>query len=198
MSGTKLLSYIHSKKIIMKILSFILSLLLLGCQAQSQKAKENQSILNDGREVAADFPGVVEQVVKADKEWAKILSKEEYYVLREAGTERPFTGDLWDNKKEGVYVCRGCNLALFSSKTKYKSGTGWPSFYEPIDKKYVGEDTDYKIGYPRTEVHCARCGGHLGHVFPDGPKPTGLRYCINGVSLDFVPDLPDSTEKIKE
>lgn len=125
-------------------------------------------------------------IKRSAEEWKSELSDIEYYVLREEGTERSFTGDLWDNKKEGIYTCRGCGLPLFDSATKYKSGTGWPSFYQPIKPEHVGEDTDYKIGYARTEVHCARCGGHLGHVFPDGPKPTGLRYCMNSVSMDFV------------
>lgn len=124
-------------------------------------------------------------IVKSDEEWKKELNEQEFYVLRKAGTERPFTGDLLDNKEDGVYTCRGCGLELFDSKTKFKSGTGWPSYYEPIDKVSVGEDTDHKLGYARTEVHCARCDGHLGHVFTDGPQPTGLRYCINSVSLDF-------------
>ena len=107
-------------------------------------------------------------------------------MLREAGTERAFTGEYWDNKKEGKYVCRACGFELFDSKTKFKSGTGWPSFYEPANEYCVGEIKDTKYGWNRTEVVCARCGGHLGHVFKDGPKPTGLRYCINSISLKFV------------
>jgi len=173
----------------MKYLSLLFLLfILLSCQAQSTKSTGDKVVTN--RSVNVEMPDVIQAIVKSDDEWKEELSDTEYYVLRNAGTERSFTGDLWDNKKEGVYVCRGCNLALFSSDTKYKSGTGWPSFYEPIKSDYVGEDTDYNLGYARTEVHCARCGGHLGHVFPDGPKPTGLRYCINSVSLDFVADMP--------
>lgn len=120
-----------------------------------------------------------------ENEWKEKLSEEAYYVMREAGTERAFTGKYWDNKKEGVYNCAACQLPLFSSETKYRSGSGWPSFYRPIKEANVGSEKDRTLGMVRTEVHCARCGGHLGHVFPDGPKPTGLRYCINSVSLEF-------------
>lgn len=125
-------------------------------------------------------------VVKTNAEWKAQLTDMEYHVLREQGTERAFTGNYWNSKKEGTYACKACALPLFSSKTKYNSGTGWPSYYEPIDSTSVGETIDTAYGIERVEVHCARCGGHLGHVFPDGPKPTGLRYCINSVSLQFV------------
>ncbi|MCB9316153.1 MAG: peptide-methionine (R)-S-oxide reductase MsrB [Lewinellaceae bacterium] len=123
---------------------------------------------------------------KSDAEWKRSLSEMEYYVLREEGTERAFTGDLLKNHETGTYTCRGCGLPLFASDTKFNSGTGWPSFWKSINPDYVAEVKDSSFGMMRTEVECARCGGHLGHVFDDGPKPTGLRYCINSVSLDFV------------
>lgn len=180
----------------MKFFSLVFLIGIVSCQAQSQKgANKENTLLNDGRVMAPEYPSSITPIEKSNDEWAKELSQMEYYVLREAGTERPFTDNFWDNKEKGIYVCRACNLALFSSETKYKSGTGWPSFYKPVVENYIKEDTDYKLGYARTEVRCARCDGHLGHVFPDGPKPTGLRYCINGVSLDFVPKLSESKDK---
>jgi len=130
----------------------------------------------------------ISKVVKTEKEWKQELNEMEYYVLREKGTERSFTGKYWDSKEDGIYTCRACALPLFSSETKFKSGTGWPSYYEPVKQENITEDTDYDLGYPRTEITCTRCGGHLGHVFKDGPEPTGLRYCINSVSLSFESD----------
>jgi len=125
---------------------------------------------------------------KADSLWKSELNELEYYVLRKEGTERAYTGELTDNKSAGTYHCNACGLAVFSSKHKYDSETGWPSFYQPIVKKHVGEKIDRSIPEEvRTEVHCNRCGGHLGHIFDDGPAPTGLRYCINSVSLRFRP-----------
>ena len=122
-----------------------------------------------------------------EAEWKEKLSPEQYRVLREEGTERAFTSNLNKETRKGTYVCAGCESPLFSSETKYKSGTGWPSFYEPIDEKAVGTKKDRSFFSVRTEVHCARCKGHLGHVFTDGPEPTGLRYCMNGVAMKFVP-----------
>jgi peptide-methionine (R)-S-oxide reductase len=118
---------------------------------------------------------------------ARTLSAEERRVLLDHGTEPPFCGGLLDNKQEGVYACRLCALPLFRSKTKFESGTGWPSFYEPIDPEHVTNVRDTSYGMERVEIRCRRCGGHLGHVFDDGPRPTGLRYCMNSVSLQFVP-----------
>ena len=127
------------------------------------------------------------QVDRSDAEWRQLLTAQEYYVLREAGTERPFSSPLNNNKKSGVYVCAACQTPLFSSETKFESGTGWPSFYKPLYAKNVEEKVDRTMGMARTEVLCQVCGGHLGHVFDDGPKPTGLRYCLNGDALKFKP-----------
>jgi peptide-methionine (R)-S-oxide reductase len=128
------------------------------------------------------------EVKKTDQEWRQELSAEQYRVLRHAGTERAFTGEYWDNHRAGVYRCRGCGLELFISGSKFDSGTGWPSFYEPTEGEAVETSRDWKMLIPRTEVHCRRCGGHLGHVFNDGPSPTGKRYCINSCSLTFDPE----------
>jgi peptide-methionine (R)-S-oxide reductase len=123
------------------------------------------------------------KIEKSDEEWRKTLTPEQYQVLRGKGTERAFTGPYWDSKDEGVYQCAGCGAPLFRSDSKFDSGTGWPSFTAPVAPDAVATETDESHGMTRTEAMCAACGGHLGHVFPDGPRPTGLRYCINGVSL---------------
>jgi peptide-methionine (R)-S-oxide reductase len=128
----------------------------------------------------------------SDAEWRKRLSPDAYQVLRQEGTERPFTSPLLNEHRQGSFHCAGCNLPNFSSATKFESGTGWPSFYQPIEGN-VGKTEDRTFGMVRTEVHCRRCGGHLGHVFDDGPKPTGLRYCIDGFGLVFHPATPSAT-----
>ena len=127
----------------------------------------------------------MEKVTKTDAEWREQLSPEEYEVVRNKGTERAFTGRYWDTKDKGVYRCVACGEPLFDSETKFDSGTGWPSFYEPMDPEKVETEEDRSLFMRRTEVHCSRCDAHLGHVFEDGPNPTGLRYCINSCSLDL-------------
>jgi peptide-methionine (R)-S-oxide reductase len=126
------------------------------------------------------------KITKTPEEWRKVLTSVQFNVLREEGTERPFTSPLNNEKRKGTFVCAGCDLPLFDSKTKYDSGTGWPSFWKPLPDA-VGRRVDYTLSIPREEVHCHRCGGHLGHVFDDGPRPTGLRYCMNGTALKFDP-----------
>ncbi|HNP16871.1 MAG TPA: peptide-methionine (R)-S-oxide reductase MsrB [Fulvivirga sp.] len=144
----------------------------------SKSQENNKSIVKESKG----------KIVKTEEEWKKILTPEAYNVLREKGTETAFTGKYWDNHEQGTYYCAACHLKLFSSKTKFKSGTGWPSFYEPINEENIAINKDTTFGMVREEVVCARCGGHLGHVFDDGPEPTGLRYCLNSVSLSFEKD----------
>ncbi|MBI3404726.1 MAG: peptide-methionine (R)-S-oxide reductase MsrB [Acidobacteria bacterium] len=128
----------------------------------------------------------VEKIVKTDAEWKTQLSAEQFYVARQAGTEPAFTGATWNNHEDGIYRCVCCETALYSSKAKFESGTGWPSFWEPIAKENVGTSSDASFGMVRNEVFCTRCEGHLGHVFEDGPQPTGLRYCMNAAAMRFA------------
>ncbi|RYG14477.1 MAG: peptide-methionine (R)-S-oxide reductase [Burkholderiales bacterium] len=145
------------------------------------------SSLFAGSAVAAGAAKTTYEVVKTDAEWQKILSPAAFNVLRKAGTERAFTSPLNDEKRAGTFHCAGCNQPLFSSKTKFDSGTGWPSFWQPLEKSAIDDVADNSLFMKRVETLCHRCGGHLGHVFDDGPKPTGLRYCMNGVALSFKP-----------
>ncbi len=159
-----------------KNLVLIFCIVLTGCIGNSQEKKQ---VTNNATE---NF-----SIVKSKEEWKKALTDMQYYVLREAGTERAFTSDLLKEKRKGTYVCAACGTPLFKSEHKFDSGTGWPSFDRAIEGN-VAYDVDYKIGYKRTEEHCAVCGGHLGHVFEDGPRETtGERHCINGAAMKFVP-----------
>ncbi len=131
---------------------------------------------------------MTEKISKSNSEWREQLTEQQYYVCREHGTERAFSGEYHDSKEPGTYVCSCCGQPLFDAETKFDSGTGWPSFFKPLSTEAVGESVDKKLFMKRTEVHCSRCDAHLGHVFPDGPQPTGLRYCINSVSLKLDKD----------
>jgi len=158
---------------------------LFACSGSSNAVRSDEG--SEASQAAPAEPLADEQWSQlTEEQWKERLTDEEYDVLREEGTERPFSGELHDHHAEGTYVCAGCGQPLYRSSTKFDSGTGWPSFYEAIEGK-VETDTDRSLGMVRTEVHCGRCGGHLGHVFPDGPEPTGMRHCINSVSLDFEP-----------
>ncbi|WP_111684261.1 peptide-methionine (R)-S-oxide reductase MsrB [Winogradskyella tangerina] len=163
-----------------KNLLLVFAAVLLSCNGIAQK---------DDTEKKESFP-----ITKTEAEWKELLTDDQYYVLRKAGTERPFSSPLNKNYDKGVYHCAACDTPLFKSEHKFDSGTGWPSFDQEIEGN-VAFSTDYKIGYARTEEHCATCGGHLGHVFNDGPRATtGKRHCINGVALKFVPDATEKDE----
>ncbi len=162
----------------------IAALLIVVCAVSVACSKTPR--LDEDKETVSR-PKAVERLVKPEAEWKRILTPEQFHVLREKGTETPFKGKHWDNHEKGIYRCAACALDLFASGTKFESGTGWPSFWAPIDAEYVRVGKDKSLGMERDEVTCGRCGGHLGHVFNDGPKPTGLRYCMNSVSMTFVP-----------
>lgn len=176
------------------LLASLSASLLSACRSIGLLPKEDTVVSAQGGEDTTSAPEALrensemdEMANKTDAEWREILTPQEYNVLRGKGTEYAFSGEYWEHKEKGLYVCAGCGNPLFGSDTKYASGTGWPSFWAPISEEAIGTERDSGLGMRRTEVHCSRCGGHLGHVFGDGPKPTGLRYCLNSVSLDFEP-----------
>ncbi len=178
----------------MKFYTFIISLVVLFFTAcNSTQNNPQKTVL--ASPTATAVQDTLTKIVKSEAEWKKELTEQEFYILRQKGTERSFTGDLLKNKDKGIYVCAACDLPLFDSETKFKSGTGWPSFWEPINGINVAEESDNSHGMRRVEVLCNRCGGHLGHVFDDGPKPTGLRYCINSVSLNFKKEVGLTNKK---
>ena len=165
--------------------SAVLSLLLVGCgRSRVVNATPGVALPTNSPAIASHW-NMKDQVTKTEEEWEKELTPEQFRILRKKGTERAFAGEYWNNHAAGIYRCAGCGLEMFSSDTKFDSGTGWPSFYQPTRQEHVGAEKDNSFFMRRTEVHCARCGGHLGHIFEDGPKPTGLRYCINSAALKF-------------
>jgi peptide-methionine (R)-S-oxide reductase len=180
-----------TRRSILKILAASPLVIWLGSRILLKPAageRPNKPATEKIRLYSAESKGYIlsDRVIKTDEEWKEILTPEQFFVLRQKGTERAFTGQYWHNEEKGLYRCAGCANDLFTSDTKFESGTGWPSFWKPIAPENVQSETDNSNMMERTEVECARCEGHLGHVFDDGPKPTGLRYCMNSVSLVFV------------
>jgi peptide-methionine (R)-S-oxide reductase len=176
----------------------VLGIKLTSGWSQEKKSRGNQdtkTMSHQANQATAAPEAASPELPKTEAEWRKALTRQQYHVLREKGTERAFTGKYWNSHQQGTYRCAGCGSPLFSSDTKFDSGTGWPSFWKPLEEKSVGSERDASLFMQRIEVHCARCGGHLGHVFNDGPAPTGLRYCINSVSLTLDPAKPALPKK---
>jgi len=169
------------------LLKQLLTLSTTWLMASACMRTHEESTMAKKDTIAGDINPKIERIEKPRAEWRRLLTSEEYGVLFEEDTERPFTSPLNREKREGTFICAACYLPLFSSSAKFESGTGWPSFFQPLTG-HVGTTTDYKLLMPRTEYHCIRCGGHQGHVFDDGPEPTGQRYCNNGIALKFVPE----------
>lgn len=182
----------------MAILLLVFSVVIIAADQKTDEGKsmaEQKKGKSEQKKIIGDAK---DKVNLSDNEWKNILSEEEYKVLRECGTEPAFTGKYYNHKGKGTYVCAGCGNELFSSKTKYESGSGWPSFWNAVDSTKIKKITDTSYGMVRVEIKCGRCDAHLGHVFDDGPQPTGLRYCVNSVSLDFNPDSTETDADTNE
>lgn len=205
------MNYLYGKigklKLQWKVEIIFIFILLIHCNNQNFTGKEqmqndkefiSENLINQPFYIKGKYNDLIDYVYKGDtvdlkeEEWKKLLNEWQFYILREKGTERAFTGKYYQNKEKGIYVCSACGMPLFLSETKYESGSGWPSFYAPIKKEgeplRIREELDTSYGMIRTEIMCNRCKSHLGHVFPDGPKPTGLRYCVNSASIHFIPE----------